>query len=193
MIKQIVDFSRDDAGGAATIELFVLAEDPQTHITILQELVRDGAILQSVDSDTIRAKYKGVSQDKLLSLLADDWSFEGKETGDLSPPMMEDDLGDLVVRLSEKEQTEAIKEATDRFFNHRLPGLEGKYAVVNLSLSRGDATDEEMRADARRFGLDPDAYPDHWDQLLMDQLEEAFDEELYDAMERAVAKKEAGE
>ncbi len=168
-------------GEAATIELFVLADHP-AHATILQELVRDGAILQSVDSDTIRAKYKGVTQDKLLSLLEDGWSFEGKETE-------EDDLGGLVVRLSEKEQSEAIKEATDRFFNRRLPGLEGKYAVVNLSLTRGDATDEEMKVDADRFGLDPAAYPDHWPQLLMDQLEEAFDEELYDAMERAVTKK----
>ena len=80
MIKQIVDFSRDEAeGGAATIELFVLAEDPRTHATILQELARDGAILQIVDSDTIRAKYKGVTQDKLLSLLSEGWSFEGKE------------------------------------------------------------------------------------------------------------------
>ena len=190
MIKQIVDFSRDEAeGGAATIELFVLAEDPRTHATILQELARDGAILQIVDCDTIRAKYKGVTQDKLLSLLDEGWSFGREELGDLSP-LMEDDLGDLVVRLSEKEQSEAIKEATDRFFNHRLPGLEGKYAVTNLSLTRGDATDEEMKVDADRFGLDPAAYPDHWPQLLMDQLEEAFDEELYDAMVRAVTKKE---
>ena len=190
MIKQIVDFSRDEAeGGAATIELFVLAEDPQTHITILQELVRDGAILQSVDSDTIRAKYEGATQDKLLSLLADGWSFGREELGDLSPPMKEDDLGDLMVRLSDEEQIEAIKEATDHFFNHLLPGLEGKYAVTNLSLTRGDAADEEMKVDADRFGLDPAAYPDHWAQLLMDQLEEAFDEELYDAMERAVTKK----
>ena len=80
MIKQIVDFSRDEAeGGAATIELFLLAEDPQTHSKILQELARDGAILQTVDCDTIKAKYKGVTQDKLLSLLSEGWSFEGKE------------------------------------------------------------------------------------------------------------------
>ena len=80
MIKQIVDFSRDEAeGGAATIELFVLAEDPRTHATILQELARDGAILQIVDCDTIRAKYKGVTQDKLLSLLDEGWSFSGQD------------------------------------------------------------------------------------------------------------------
>ncbi len=80
MIKQIVDFARDEAeGGVATIELFVLAEDPRAHAKILQELARDGAILQIVDSDTIRAKYKGVTQDKLLSLIDEGWSFEGKE------------------------------------------------------------------------------------------------------------------
>ena len=80
MIKQIVDFSRDEAeGGAATIELFVLAEDPRTHATILQELARDGAILQIVDCDTIRAKYKGVTQDKLLSLLDEGCSFSGQD------------------------------------------------------------------------------------------------------------------
>jgi len=83
MIKQIVDFSRDEAeGGAATIELFVLAEDPQTHSKILQELARDGAILQIVDCDTIRAKYKGVTQDKLLSLLNEGWSFSGQDDPD---------------------------------------------------------------------------------------------------------------
>jgi len=80
MIKQIVDFSGDEAeGGAATIELFVLAEDSRVHAKILQELARDGAILQIVDCDTIKAKYKGVTQDKLLSLLSEGWSFEGKE------------------------------------------------------------------------------------------------------------------
>lgn len=82
MIKQIVDFSRDDQGRAAVIEVFVLAEDPQTHTRILQELVRDGAILHNVDADTIRAVYRGTNQDKLLSLLADGWSFEGRDDTD---------------------------------------------------------------------------------------------------------------
>ena len=83
MIKQIMDFSRDEAeGGAATIELFLLAEDPQTHSKILQELARDGAILQIVDCDTIRAKYKGVTQDKLLSLIDEGWSFSGQDDPD---------------------------------------------------------------------------------------------------------------
>jgi len=82
MIKQIVDFSRDFQGRAAVIEVFMLAEDPQTHTRILQELVRDGAILHNVDADTIRAVYRGTNQDKLLSLLADGWSFEGRDDPD---------------------------------------------------------------------------------------------------------------
>ena len=97
MIKQIVDFSRDEAeGGAATIELFVLAEDPRTHATILQELARDGAILQIVDSDTIRAKYKGVTQDKLLSLLAEGWSFPGQDDPDALQCQDQADCGDCL-------------------------------------------------------------------------------------------------
>lgn len=104
---------------------------------------------------------------------------------------VEDEFAPLLERLSEEEQEEAVKDATDRFFNSRLPGLEGKYAVVNLSLCRGDATDEEMKADAQRFSIDPAIYQEYWQQMLLEQLEEAFDEELFDALQRAVARKEA--
>ena len=82
MIKQIVDFSRGGDGRAAVIEVFMLVEDPQVHIEAIKTLAEDGAIIQSADADTIRAKYKGVTQDKLLSLLADGWSFEGRDDPD---------------------------------------------------------------------------------------------------------------
>lgn len=103
----------------------------------------------------------------------------------------EDDFAPLLEKLTEEEIEEAVRDATDRFFNCRLLGLEGKYAVVNLSLTRGLATDEEMQADAVRFGIDPAIYQEHWQQMLMEQLEEIFDEELFDALQRAVARKEA--
>ena len=31
MIKQIVDFTRDEEGGAATIQVFTMGDDPQKH------------------------------------------------------------------------------------------------------------------------------------------------------------------
>jgi hypothetical protein len=104
---------------------------------------------------------------------------------------VEDEFAPLLERLTEDEVDAATKDATDHFFYHRLPGLEGKYAVVNWALTRGEATEEELKADAGRFGIDPAIYPDHWRDMLMDQLEEIFDEELFDALQRAVARKEA--
>lgn len=186
MIKQIVEFSRDDDKGAAIIEVFASAMAGE-HLEILKALIQDGAIIRHVDADTIRAVYKGCTQDKLLSLIDDGWSFEGREGEE------EDEYSPLLEKLSEEEIEEAAKDAADHFFNQRLPGLEGKYSIVDLSLVRGEATEDEMRADAPRFGIDPTAYPDHWQQLLMDQLEEIFDEELFDALQRAVAQKEAGQ
>jgi len=82
MIKQIVDFSRDDQGRAAVIEVFLLVEDPHEHVEAIKALAEDGAIIQSADADTIRAVYRGTNQDKLLSLLADGWSFEGRDDPD---------------------------------------------------------------------------------------------------------------
>ena len=40
--------------------------------------MKDGAIIQSVDADTVRATYKGVNQDKLLELIEDGWTFSEK-------------------------------------------------------------------------------------------------------------------
>ena len=79
MIKQIVDFSRDGDGRAAVIEVFMLVEDPHEHVEAIKALANDGAIIQSADADTIRAKYTGVTQDKLLSLLDEGWSFSGQD------------------------------------------------------------------------------------------------------------------
>jgi len=191
MIKQIVDFHRPE-GGAAAIEVFVLAENPQEHIKILKELIDGGAVIKTVDADTIRAVFKNADQQKLLSLLDAGWSFEGQEITAPQCSIPEDEFAPLLEQLSEEEVEKAIEEATDRFFNCRLPGLEGGYAIQNMELVRGQATNEEMQADAVRFGIDPAIYQDHWQQLLMDQLEEIFDEELFDALQRAVARKEAG-
>lgn len=82
MIKQIVDFSRDDQARAAVIEVFLLVEDPHEHVEAIKALAEDGAIIQSADADTIRAVYRGTNQDKLLGLLADGWSFEGRDDPD---------------------------------------------------------------------------------------------------------------
>jgi hypothetical protein len=78
-IKQIVDFSRDDQGRAAIIEVFMLVGNPQAHIDAVKALIKDGAIIQSVDSDTIRAVYRGTDQNKLVGLIDEGWSFAGQE------------------------------------------------------------------------------------------------------------------
>lgn len=80
MIKQIVDFSRDEAeGGSATIEVFLLVEDPEKYVESLRALMEDGAIIESADGDAIRAKFKGTTQDKLLTLIDEGWCFDRKE------------------------------------------------------------------------------------------------------------------
>lgn len=79
MIKQIVDFSRDEDRGVAIIQVFMVVNDPKEHIEAIKALVDDGAIIQTVDADTIRATYKGSNQDKLLELIEDGWSFIGQD------------------------------------------------------------------------------------------------------------------
>lgn len=79
MIKQITDFSREEARGSATIEVFMMVPDPKDHLEAIKALIEDGAIIQSVDADTIRATFKACSQDKLLELIEDGWSFEGQD------------------------------------------------------------------------------------------------------------------
>ncbi|OPX77825.1 MAG: hypothetical protein A4E45_01769 [Methanosaeta sp. PtaB.Bin039] len=80
-LKLIADFHREDQ--AAVIELFMQTEDPQAHVEAIRSLVSDGAIIQSADADNIRAVYRGVGQDKLISLLDDGWSFTGQPQGGL--------------------------------------------------------------------------------------------------------------
>lgn len=96
MIKQIVDFSRDDRGRAAVIEVFLLVEDPHEHVEAIKALAEDGAIIQSADADTIRAVYRGTNQDKLLSLLAEGWSFSGQDDPDALQCQDQADCGDCL-------------------------------------------------------------------------------------------------
>lgn len=104
-----------------------------------------------------------------------------------------DDIGILMEKLTDEEQQGVLEEATNRFFNKRLPGLEGHYAILNFGIVRGEATDDQMKIDALRFGIDPLVYAEEWRDLLMEQLEERFDEELYDAMLRAVESEHVGQ
>jgi hypothetical protein len=79
MIKQIVDFSRELERGTAIIDVFMMVEDSQKYVESIRSLAKDGAVILSADGDTIRARYKGVTQDKLLELLEEGWSFAGHE------------------------------------------------------------------------------------------------------------------
>ena len=96
MIKQIVDFSRDEEGRAAIIEVFMLVDDPHEHIEALKALAEDGAIIQSADADTIRAVYRGTNQDKLLSLIGEGWSFSGQDDPDALQCQDRADCGDCL-------------------------------------------------------------------------------------------------
>jgi len=93
-----------------------------------------------------------------------------------------DPFSEVMSMLTDEELIEAEKEAADLFFNKYYPGLEGDYYVENMSLVIGDATEEQMRKDALRFGIDPDVYVDVWRDMLIDILEEAFDDILYDTL-----------
>jgi hypothetical protein len=94
----------------------------------------------------------------------------------------EDVFALLLERLTDEQVLAAETEATDRLFNFRFPGLQGEYGVLNRELVRHEATEEQMRQDAARFGLDPTVYQDHWKDMLMEQLSDAWDEEFYDAL-----------
>lgn len=99
--------------------------------------------------------------------------------GDCCP---EDEFSLLMSQLSDEAILACETVATDRLFNLRFPGLVGCYIVKCFELVRGESTEEEMRQDAARFGLDCDTYRDHWQDMLLEQLSEAWDEEFYNAL-----------
>jgi hypothetical protein len=76
-IKQIVEFIRYEGIGSADVELFAIFDSPREHVETLKSLLIDGAILQVVDCDSVRAVYRGVTQEKLLKLMDEGWSFDG--------------------------------------------------------------------------------------------------------------------
>ncbi len=79
MIKQIVNFSRNQETGKATIEIFALTTDAALHIEGVKALIDSGATIQAVDANTIKAVYEDTNQDKLLKLLESGWTFTGMD------------------------------------------------------------------------------------------------------------------
>lgn len=77
MIKQIVNFSRNQETGKATIELFVLTTDAALHADAVKVLIDNGATIQAVDANTIKAILNDTNQDKLLELIEGGWTFMG--------------------------------------------------------------------------------------------------------------------
>jgi hypothetical protein len=77
MIKQIVNFSRNQETGKATIEIFVLTTDAALHAEAVKVLIENGATIQVVEANTIKAIYKDTNQDKLLELIEGGWTFAG--------------------------------------------------------------------------------------------------------------------
>ncbi len=77
MIRQIVNFSRNQEIGNATIEVFVLTTDAALHTDAVRALIDNGATINAVDANTIRAVYEDTNQDKLLELIDSGWTFVG--------------------------------------------------------------------------------------------------------------------
>lgn len=77
MIKQIVHFSRNQETGNAKMEIFVLTTDATLHAEAIKTLIDDGATIQTVDANTIRAVYEDTNQDKLFRLIESGWTFAG--------------------------------------------------------------------------------------------------------------------
>lgn len=94
----------------------------------------------------------------------------------------EDEFSLLMEKLTDEQILACETAATDRLFNFRFPGLAGRYGIMNRELVRHEATVEQMRQDAARFGIDPAVYQDCWWDMLLEQLSEAWDEEFYEAL-----------
>lgn len=77
MIKQILNFSRNQETGKATIGIFVLTTDAALHAEAIKGLMENGATIQAVDANTIKAVYNDTNQDKLLELIEGGWTFAG--------------------------------------------------------------------------------------------------------------------
>ncbi len=77
MIKQIVNFFRNQGTDNATMEIFVLTTDASLHTDAVKTLIDNGATIQAVDANTIRAVYEDTNQDKLLELIESGWTFAG--------------------------------------------------------------------------------------------------------------------
>lgn len=103
--------------------------------------------------------------------------------------IMYDPFGELMSMLTDEELVEAEKEASDLFFSRYYPDLKGNYCVENLSLVIGENSEDVLREDAAKIGIDPDAYVDVWRDMLIDTLEESFDNLLYDVLCRMVERK----
>lgn len=95
----------------------------------------------------------------------------------------------LVDNLTDEELNLAEDRAISVFFKEKAPGLSGKYYVMNMNLIHDTSTEEYMKADAMARGIDPEIYKDEWQNMLMEQLEEIFDECMLDEMKAAVESK----
>lgn len=104
MIKQIIDFSREIERGSAVIDVFMMVGDPREYPEAIKSLMKDGAIILSADGDTVRARYKGVTQDKLLSLIDEGWSFSGQDDPDALQCQDQADCGECTEPCDFREE-----------------------------------------------------------------------------------------
>jgi len=171
MIKQIVDFSRDDEGKAAIIEVFVLADNPEQHVALIKELIEDGAIIQSADRDTIRAVYRKTNQDKLLELLEDGWAFTQDDApGELK--CQDQACRDCIEPCDSKEAEERNKfEEFTNEVNRKIAEIEAEPDRLTPMVDRLIA-ESEREAGPERAGLLEAV------EMLNTMLKEHNDEEL---------------
>lgn len=77
MIKQIVEFRREGEEGRGEIEYFFMAqtdEEMKNYNDVVKQLATESTI-EYADGDTVRGVFKAATQEKLLDLLNDGWSF----------------------------------------------------------------------------------------------------------------------
>ena len=72
--------------------------------------------------------------------------------------------------LPDAKREAAEDAAIDFFFNVLHPGLEGDYAICNSRLVRGEATEQQIAADARSMGVPPESVIDSLDRNLAREI-----------------------
>lgn len=107
------------------------------------------------------------------------WEWHKSNPGRLSRICQEAiDIEIALEALGDAQQQAAEDVAADYFFNVLHSGLQGDYTICNSRLVRGEATEEQIRADSLSLDIEPAA--------LLDHLDREFARELHIALLRQI-------